>query len=292
MGTAPLGRKGPQREKTRPSRVLDVLPEIVKKPGMSAPSAESANVSSLYRYPVKGLSGERLASVALAPGATFPMDRAYALENGPSGFDPAAPSWQPKIKFLCLMRNASIAALTTCYDDASSTLVVSRSGKTLLEAKLADAAGRSALENFFQNFMGREARGKIRLLQAQGHSFSDVAKKVVSIINLESVAAVGETIDRDVHPLRFRGNLHVAGWPAWFETTLVGRELEIGSTRLRVVKMIQRCAATEVDPETAERDIAVPEELYRLTGEDDCGIYAEVTTAGTIAEGDRIRIPG
>ncbi len=70
----------------------------------------------------------------------------------------------------------------------------------------------------------------------------------------------------------------------------MGRDLEIGSARLRVVKMIQRCAATQVDPETAARDIDVPDALYRLTGEDDCGIYAEVIAAGRIAEGDPIKI--
>ena len=270
---------------------------------MTDTSAESARISSIYRYPVKGLSGEHLPAAALAPGATLHMDRAFALENGPSGFDPAAPTWQPKIKFLCLMRNARIAALSTRYDDASGVLTVAKGGKTLLEAKLSDADGRAALESFFQEFMGEEARGKIRLIEApaalaseasgqrgniQRHSFSDVAKKVVSIINLESVAGLENSIKRPVHPLRFRGNLYVSGWPAWYETQLVGREIEIGTARLRVVKMIQRCAATQVDPETAERDIDVPDALYRLTGDDDCGIYAEVLHAATIAEGDPI----
>ena len=272
---------------------------------MTDAAAEPARISSIYRYPVKGLSGERLPSTDLAPGASLHMDRAFALENGPSGFDPAAPTWQPKIKFLCLMRNAAIAALTTRYDDASEVFTVAKDGRTLLEAKLGNAEGRAALEDFFQKFMGSEARGKIRLLDApaaltseasgqrgniQRHSFSDVARKVVSIINLESVAALGKSIGRPVHPLRFRGNLYVSGWPAWFETELIGRELAIGAARLRVVKMIQRCAATEVDPETAERDIDIPDALYRLTGDDDCGIYAEVLTAGRIAEGDRLAI--
>jgi uncharacterized protein YcbX len=257
---------------------------------MAELTLEPARVAALYRYPVKGLSGEQLASVGLSPGATFPKDRAFALENGPSGFEPQAPKWQPKIKFLCLMRNAKIAALTTRYDDASATLTVARNGETLLEASLANGEGRAAVGNFFQEFMGAEARGKIRLIEAPGHSFSDVAKKVVSIINLESVAALERSIKRPVHPLRFRGNLHVEGWPAWIETQVVGRQIEIGAVRLRVVKMIQRCAATEVDPETAERNIDVPDALYRLTGDDDCGIYAEVLNAGTISEGDAIAL--
>jgi uncharacterized protein YcbX len=247
-------------------------------------------VAELYRYPVKGLSGERLNSVPLRPGATFPMDRAFALENGPSGFDPSAPEWQPKIKFLCLMRNARIASLTTRYDDATEKLVVSKNGETLLEARLPVASERTKLEQFFQEFMGTEARGKIRLLEGSGHSFSDVAKKVVSIINLQSVASLEQSIGRKVHPLRFRGNVYVEGMPAWLETELVNRTIQIGNVRLRVVKSIQRCAATEVDPETAARDIDVPGALFRLTGEEDCGIYAEVLTAGTIAPGDPFSI--
>jgi uncharacterized protein YcbX len=252
--------------------------------------SSEVRVKALYRYSVKGLSGERLDAAPVSPGATFPMDRAFALENGPSGFDVTAPSWQPKIKFLCLMRNAAIAALTTRYDDASTTFTVAKNGRTLIEARLSDAAGRAALEQFFQDFMGPEARGKIRLLQAPGHSFSDVAKKVVSIINLESVASLEQSIGRKIHPLRFRGNVYVEGLPAWSETQFINRPIRIGNVRLQVVKTIQRCAATEVDPETAARDIDVPDTLFRLTGEEDCGIYAEVVSAGTIAPGDRLAV--
>jgi uncharacterized protein len=268
---------------------LDASRRIAEKRLMqSAPN--SARVAALYRYPVKGLSAEQLPTVALGIGETFPADRAFALENGPSGFDLAAPTWQPKIKFLCLMKNAKIAALSTRYDDASARLIVAKDGRTLVEANLHEVAGRAAIERFFEDYMGSEARGPVRVLEAPGHSFSDLARKVVSIINLESVRALEASIGRKVHPLRFRGNLYVEGWPAWAEVGLVGRDLEVGGTQLRLVKMIQRCAATQVDPETAARDIDVPDAIYRLTDEDDCGIYAEVTTAGRIAEGDPIKI--
>jgi uncharacterized protein YcbX len=59
----------------------------------------AARIASLYRYPVKGLSPEPLARAALTPGDYFPGDRLFAVENGPSCFDPAAPAHQPKIKF-------------------------------------------------------------------------------------------------------------------------------------------------------------------------------------------------
>ena len=87
------------------------------------------------------------------------------------------------------------------------------------------------------------------MLHAPGHSFSDVAAKVVSIINLASVAAVENAVGAPVDPLRFRGNLYVDGWPAWHEFDLLGQEIAIGRrARLKVVKRIVRCAATNVDP--------------------------------------------
>jgi uncharacterized protein YcbX len=51
-------------------------------------------ISSLYRYPVKGLSPERLDKVSLTAGHYFPGDRLFAVENGRAGFDPAAPEDQ------------------------------------------------------------------------------------------------------------------------------------------------------------------------------------------------------
>ena len=56
---------------------------------------KDAILHSIYRYPVKGLSPEPLPRVALQAGQTLPADRRYAIENGPSGFDPAAPAWLP-----------------------------------------------------------------------------------------------------------------------------------------------------------------------------------------------------
>ena len=49
-----------------------------------------------------------------------------------------------------------------------------------------------------------------------------------------------------------------------------------------------RCAATEVDPDTGIRDLAVPQALMDNFGHVDCGVYAEVVEAGPIAVGDLV----
>ena len=249
----------------------------------------NATVRSLYRYPVKGLSPEALGRAALTAGEYFPGDRLYAIENGPSGFDAAAPAHQPKIKFLMLMRNERLATLRTRHDDASGALVIVRDGQEAVEANLATAEGRAAIEAFFRDFMPRELRGDPKVIAAPaGFRFTDSRRGYVSIINLASVAALETVIGAPVDPLRFRANLYVEGWPAWGEFDLVGREIAIGAARLKVTKRIERCAATDVDPVTGMRDLSIPRTLMQAYGHTDCGVYAEVRTGGTIAAGDRI----
>jgi len=245
-------------------------------------------IQAIYRYPVKGLSPQALTGVALTPGQTLPADRLYAIENGPSGFDPAAPAYFPKQRFLMLMRNARLASLRTDYDDLTHTLTIHWEGREAARGDLRTREGRLAIEAFFRRFMPDELRGPPKVLSGQGHSFSDVAKKVVSIINLASVAAVENAAGAPVNPLRFRGNIYVEGWPAWHEFGLLGRELSIGSVRIKCIKRIVRCAATEVDPDTGLRDVPVPSTLMQTFGHADCGVYAEVMTEGQVLVGDPI----
>jgi uncharacterized protein len=253
-------------------------------------SLSPAQVTSLYRYPVKGLSGEPLPRVGLKVGETLPADRRYAIENGPSGFDPEAPAWLPKSHFLMLMRNERLAGLETRFEDRSNLLTIRKGGDVAAQGDLETPEGRLAIEQFFVANFASDLKGAPKILSSAGHSFSDVARKVVSIINLASARAIENMVGAPVHPLRFRANLYVEGWPAWHEFDLMDRTLAIGATRLKVVKRIVRCAAVNVDPDSAERDLEIPQALQRRLGHGDCGIYAEVIAGGTIAVGDAITV--
>jgi uncharacterized protein YcbX len=252
------------------------------------PVASPARIAGIYRYPVKGLTPEQLSRAELSPGQTLAADRRYAIENGPSGFDPTEPKWLPKPHFLMLMRDEWLAGLQTHFDDASHVLTIRHDGKIAVEGDLETAQGRAAVENFFTSTFPDLIKGPPKILTSPGHSFSDVARKVVSIINLSSVRAIENLVGQPVHPLRFRANLYVEGWPAWHEFDLLDRTLAVGDTRLKVVKRIVRCAAVNVDPDTAARDLAIPKALMQRLGHSDCGIYAEVIEGGTIAAGDTI----
>lgn len=247
-----------------------------------------AKIQSIYRYPVKGLSPESLSGVRLEPGETLPADRMYAIENGPSGFDPAVPAFIPKTQFLMLVFHERLATLDTRYEDDTHTLVIRHEGREVVRGDVSTREGRLAVEAFFRRFMPAELRGPPKMLHAEGHSFSNIPPKAVSIINLASVAALEDVIGMPVHPLRFRGNLYVEGWPAWHEFSLVGEEIAVGDARLKVTKRIVRCAATDVDPATGARDRAIPSTLMRTYGHADCGIYAQVIAGGEVKPGDTI----
>ena len=250
--------------------------------------APPARTTGIYRYPVKGLTPEQLSHTELSPGQTLLADRRYAIENGPSGFDPAEPKWLSKPHFLMLMRDEWLAGLRSHFDDASNVLSINHNGRIVAQGNLATPEGRRTIENFFATAYAGQIKGPPKVLESPGHSFSDVARKVVSIINLASVRAIEGMVGAPVHPLRFRANLYVEGWPAWHEFDLLDRTLSIGDVRLKVVKRIVRCAAVNVDPDTAVRDLAIPTALQRRLGHGDCGIYAEVMTGGTISAGDTI----
>lgn len=249
----------------------------------------AATIQSIYRYPVKGLSPQALTRTTLIAGGTLPADRRYAIENGPIGFDPAHPAYFPKQRFLMLMRNERLAALKTDFDEASDTLGISHEGRQVARGDLRTTEGRATVEAFMAAFCADELNGPPKVLHGRGHSFSDVAKKVVSIINLGSIAAIEAAVGRPVDPLRFRANLYVAGWPAWREFELMGHEIDAGHARLKVIKRIVRCAATNVDPLTGVRDMTIPQTLMQTVGHMDCGVYAEVVAGGEIAIGDTLR---
>jgi uncharacterized protein len=249
----------------------------------------NAKIQAIYRYPVKGLSPEPLARTQLEVMETLPADRLYAIENGPSGFEPAAPRHQPKQRYLMLMRNERLARLRTRFQDTSHTLTIETEGREAARGDLRTSEGRAAIEAFLAGFCAGELRGPPSVLHAPGFSFSDVARKVVSIINLASVAAIEDVVGRPVHPLRFRGNVYVTGWPAWREFDFLGQEITVArGPRLRVIKRIVRCAATNVEPDTGIRDLSIPDTLMRSFGHADCGVYGEVVEGGEIAVGDEL----
>lgn len=255
-----------------------------------------AEITALYRYPVKGLSAEPLPALTLARDAGLAFDREFALALGTTVFDPEHPEPLDKGFFLMLRSNAVLAALSTRFDPETGRLTVRRGDETVLTEDPTSAAGREAIECFFEAYIGPAAKGRPRLVRASGHKFTDGSvlsptfMRAVSLINLASVRALEERTGQAIHPLRFRANIHVDGLKPWEELEWIDRAIGIGALRLRGLARTPRCAAVDVNPETAERDTNLPRALKRHFGHVDLGIYLEVLADGAIAVGDRLTV--
>ena len=164
-------------------------------------------VEHIYRYPVKGLTAEALEEVMLTEGQCLPHDRRFALAQGDAPLDPAAPTWLPKRHFGCLAQNARLALLHSAFDPKTGTLAIRPPEGPPLLGNTRTEAGRAEIAAFLTAFLGDEARGTPRFVEAPGHNFTDVAAKCVSIIGLSSLHALEAATDTYLDPLRFRANI-------------------------------------------------------------------------------------
>ena len=247
-----------------------------------------ATVAALYRYPVKGFTPEMRAAADLRVGEAFPCDRLFAVENGPSGFDPAAPAHVSKMRFAVLARSATVATVRTRYDEAAGALHAEAPGREPFARDVRDEAGRRAFDAWLTPVLAADDAGPYRMIDGAGWRFLDDPAGHVSVLNLASVRDLEQRLGRPVDPLRFRANIHVEGWAPWAENAMAGRALTLGGAGVEALRPITRCAAPDVDPVTAERDMAVTRDLHRLYGHLWCGLYVQVTRGGTVAVGDAV----
>ena len=259
----------------------------------------TAELVDILRYPVKGLSAEKLDRVELTNGQGLPHDRRFAIARGAIEFDSAKPAWLRKTNFYMLMRNASLARLLTRFDAQSGTLTICQDSSEVARADIATPSGRAHMEQFFAEFFGDEATdGAPRILEATDHMFGDASHKegadsdkYVSLVGLESIRALEQHTGGTVDPIRFRANLYVEGTAPWEEFSWVGKTISAGTAQLRVLAPITRCAATQVNPTTAERDLNVPKALQQGFDHIHMGVYAEVIRGGEVKLGDIVGPP-
>jgi uncharacterized protein YcbX len=251
----------------------------------------AATLAAIYRFPVKGLRGEPLEAVDVEAGGGLPHDRRFGIARGGDGTDVTAFSWRPKQRFAMLMRDAELARLGCRVDFDAGTIEIGSPGAPPCVAAFASPRDRAELDGYLNRFLAGSRAGPVRLVESGRLSFTDVPENCLSLINLASVEELATRMGASIHPLRFRGNLLIAGAPAWQEFDWVGNEIRVGDVRLRVHTRIPRCAATSVDPQSAERNLNVVKALKTHYGHVDMGVYAEVLDGGRLAVDDVVATP-
>jgi GntR family transcriptional regulator/MocR family aminotransferase len=244
-------------------------------------------VDGLYRYPVKGLSPERVPLVDLEPGKPFPFDRVFALARANSSISQENPSWAKKAIFLMLMLEERLALAQTRVDPETLRMTIRLDGQTRVTAPLDTREGRAEVEQLMGGLAYPGAPLPRLVFNPAGH-FMDKPDNVVSMINLASLRDLEARWGTSLDPLRFRANIYFDGAGPWEEFSWIGSEITIGNATFMVDRRNGRCGATNVNPVTGERDRDIPSALRATFGHKDLGIYLVTTSGGRITTGDRI----
>lgn len=255
-----------------------------------------AKIIGLNSYPVKGLSSTNHTQVAIDAGKAFPSDRIFGLVRFGNSFDPFNPKPLSKEKFWVLAQEQRLAILSTHLNQETFDLTVVYENEAHQVFCLKTDQGKRDFENFIAAFLNLPVDEKPTLYHAKRHRFTDVSvvsdemMNAISLINLGTIRKFEEDTEMMIDPKRFRANIFVDDMPAFSELDMVGKTLKIGEILFEIVMKTKRCAATEVNPNSAERDIKVPYLLRKHYGHFDMGVYMIAKNKGRLFLGDKVEI--
>lgn len=243
----------------------------------------SVTVANLWRHPIKGIGAEPLSKVRLSRGGPVPLDRAYAVLTGEAQ-DTGA--WQKCRNFARGCFGPELMAVTARTEGDQITLSHPKLDDLTVNP---DQDGAKVVEWITPIYP--EARpAPHSLIKAPAGGMADADFSAVAILSNSSLTDLGQTLGAALDQRRFRGNLWLDGLAPWAELDLVGRELQIGAVRLKVIDRIERCRATETNPDTGARDLNTLKAIRETQGHTDFGIRAEVLNDGEIALGDHLEV--
>ncbi|MER0484082.1 FAD-binding oxidoreductase [Streptomyces sp. Edi2] len=244
------------------------------------------HVRRLVRYPVKGCAGQDITSAWLRPGLGLPGDRVLAIANGQSPL-PRAGQWAPTETFARLTTHHDLLRLRAAFDDTTATVTLHPTDQSPVTVLLDQPESRREADALLRHWLPAGPYGGPELVRAD-RGYWDDRTGTVSLINLDTVNALADAVGTPVDPLRFRGNVYLAGLGAWAEMSLPGERIMLGEAELEVLHPVNRCRATCVNPVTSEVDLNIPASLMTHFGHLFCGVRARVISPGALHTGDRL----
>ncbi|MHA3683275.1 MOSC domain-containing protein [Leucobacter sp. HY1910] len=231
-------------------------------------------VVALYKYPVKGFTPEPARSLTILPDGRVAGDRLFAFRFGDAATaeEQDGLDYWPKALGLSLQDFPALARLHVSFSHSTGRVTVHEGETLLVDALLADAAGRAKFCAAITEFVlaspeGRKlARpGRLPLVlvgDGERSRFQDRPRGYVSLHGEASVAELEGALGTPIDDRRFRSNIVVEGLTAREELAWAGG-VRIGDVDFVARGPIVRCLATHANPDSGERDAPV---LKTLTG--------------------------
>ena len=259
-----------------------------------SPTTNIATVDALWRYPVKSMAGERLELAFMGfPGVYGDRIAAFTSDEQPEYFPwftarsrHSMLTYKPRFRHPDRMAGPPHwdqikqlgVGLTPGYGSADDMAldVVTPTGETLAinDPALARSLG------------GDQTLELVRSERA----LSDC--RPVSLISLQTIRQLGDELNRELDPRRFRANLYLdlASDEGYGEDALIGRTIKVGSdVQIALVARDGRCQMITLDPDSGERDKEI---LKHVSQQHDniAGVYGVVVSEGVVRPGDQVEL--
>lgn len=242
-------------------------------------------LTDICRHPIKGHGREALASVLLSAGACLPFDRHWAIAHDAAKLKDSADGWNPCVNFARAAKAPRLMAITATLHEATRTVTLHHPDRGTITFRPDDAADLAAFLEWVTP-LNPENRAQPAAIVSAKRGMTDSDFPSVALLNRASLADLSARMGHDLSIHRWRGNLWLDGAAAWSEWDWIGRTLRIGSATLTIRERITRCSATTVEPDTGHSNADTLSALETHFGHQDFGLYATVTTGGTVAVGD------
>lgn len=251
----------------------------------------SFECSAITIYPLKGFAGQSLTKAHVEPYSLLSGDRAYALSSGTNQSQTAPlDQWLKKSHFLQMMNFEALAALSLHFDNQTTHLTLTDKDQLLFEGHLDNEGDSQRLCQLIHDYLalGEDVmRPRLFSLRGEG-GFTDTKRPFVAFGNQASIDDFATRMGHDGDQRRYRLNVMMTGAAAFAENDLIGHRARLGTAEFAFIEPVGRCAAIEVNPETATREKGLVSEMTQAYGAADMGVFAEVIKAGHFEIGDRL----
>jgi len=253
-------------------------------------------VDSLWRYPVKSMSGEELEEAfAGYPGVYG--DRVFAFKSSasPPGFPYFTAREQRRLlQYRPRFRHPEKAARPANLSDADKIgagPLPADISELMVDVETPDGKTLAIDDPVLIGMLLSEVDTKHQLTLMRSHrAMTDC--RPVSIFSLQSARQLSEETEIPIDKRRFRANVYLdlASDQGFDENELVGRSLKLGSKVIvKVLERDPRCAMITLDPDTAERTPAVLKKVAQAH-EGTAGVYGAVIVEGMLHKGDPVEL--
>lgn len=248
----------------------------------------TAILAHIFRHPIKSIGHEEIRTASLEEGRVLPFDRIWAVATAQAKFDGPLTGWASKMNFV---RGAAapglMAVAAQTHGDGKIELTHPDLPPLRIDPDM--PADQARLMDWLRPLWG-DNHPAPRGIERPGVALTDQREARISILSLSSLADFERRTGVTMSPHRFRGNLWVSGWAPWAERDLVGQTLRIGSATIEIVEPIGRCRATNASPETGTEDLDTLAALRSAHGDQDFGLFGNVTGPGVVTRGDEVEI--